>query len=416
MSAVRPLVATGAPAHTLFTRRADPARMPTPTARVRGTERSKIRVMFDLANASDRDLVRLEVGEPDFDTPSHVVEAASAAAAAGKTHYTSNAGLPALRTAISDTLATEYGVHHDADEITVTNGGMEALHLAALATVGPGEEVLIPSPAWPNYWMQARLADGVPVEVPMPEERGFALDPDRVVEHLSDDTAAVVLCSPSNPTGRVFDPDAMRAVVEAAADHDAYVVADEVYLGLTYDRDPAGLAGLTGHPEHLLTVGSCSKTYAMTGWRVGWLAGHEEVLDQVTKIHESTTACAGEVAQHAAIAALTGSQEPVREMFEAFRERRDYVYERIESMDGADCARPEGAFYAFLDVDLPGSSLEVAKHLLTEHGVVLAPGEGFGDAGAGRLRLSFANSLDRLEEGLERIEAAVEAGPDRLSA
>ncbi|NHX35309.1 MULTISPECIES: pyridoxal phosphate-dependent aminotransferase [Halolamina] len=381
--------------------------MPTPTERVRACERSKIRVMFDLAEAADRDLVRLEVGEPDFDTPEHIVEAAADAARAGETHYTSNAGLPELRAAISETLDRDYDVSYDPEQFVVTNGGMEALHLATLSTVGPGDELLLPSPSWPNYWAQARLADAVPVEIPMPESTGYALDADRVIERMSEDTGAVVLCSPANPTGQLYDPDEIRAVVDAAAEHDAYVLADEVYLGLTYDRDPTGIAALTGHPDHVLTIGSCSKTYAMTGWRVGWLGGPQEVIDEVTKIHESTTACAGSVAQHAAIAALTGPQDPVEEMYDAFAERRDYVAERIDAMDGVSAPTPDGAFYAFLDVDLPGSSLDVAKRLLRERDVVLAPGDGFGEAGEGKLRLSFANSLEQLEKGLDGIEAAV---------
>ena len=382
--------------------------MPTPTERVRACEPSKIRVMFDLAQAADRDLVRLEVGEPDFDTPDHVVEAAADAARAGETHYTSNAGLPELRTAIADTLHREFELEYDPGQITVTNGGMEALHLAMLATIEAGDELLLPSPSWPNYWTQARLADGVPVEIPMSEEEGYALDADRVIDRMSEDTGAVLLCSPSNPTGQMYDPEPMREVVAAAAEHDAYVIADEVYLGLVYDHDPVGIAALTGHPDHVLTVGSCSKTYAMTGWRVGWLAGPTEVLDEATKVHESTTACAGSVAQHAATAALTGPQEPVEEMYEAFAERRDYVVERVAAMDGVSCPTPDGAFYAFLNVDLPGSSLDIAKRLLREQDVVLAPGDGFGTAGEGKLRLSFASSLEDLEKGLDGIEAAVQ--------
>jgi len=381
--------------------------MSTPTERVRACERSRIRVMFDLAEAADRDLVRLEVGEPDFDTPEHIVEAAADAARAGETHYTSNAGLPELREAIAETLDRDYDVSYDPEQYVVTNGGMEALHLAVLSTVGPGDDLLLPSPSWPNYWTQARLADATPVEIPMPEETGYALDAERVIERMGDDTGAVVLCSPANPTGQLFDPGEIRAVVDAAAEHDAYVLADEVYLGLTYDRDPSGIAALTGHPDHVLTIGSCSKTYAMTGWRVGWLGGPGDVIDEVTKIHESTTACAGSVAQHAAIAALTGPQEPVEAMYDAFAERRDYVAERVDAMEGVSAPTPDGAFYALLDVDLPGSSLDIAKRLLRERDVVLAPGDGFGEAGEGKLRLSFANSLDQLEKGLDGIEAAV---------
>ncbi|WP_224333629.1 pyridoxal phosphate-dependent aminotransferase [Haloprofundus halobius] len=382
--------------------------MAGPTDRVRAVDRSSIRVMFDLAEATDRDLVRLEVGEPDFDTPEHVVDAAAEAARAGETHYTSNAGLPVVREAITETMADRFDVEVAADEVVVTNGGMEALLLAVLSTVGPGEELLIPSPGWPNYWAQARLADGVPVEVPMPADEGYPLDVDRVRDALNENTAAIVLCSPSNPTGRIYDADAVREVVAAAAEYDAYVIADEVYAGLSYDRDLTGIAALTGHPTHVLTVNSCSKTYAMTGWRVGWLCGPSEIIDEVNKIHESTTSCASSVAQHAALAALTGPQEPFEEMHEAFRDRRDYVVDRVDGIDGLGCPRPQGAFYAFLDIEMEGSSLDVAKELLTEYGVVLAPGDGFGDAGAGKLRLSFANGLDRLETGFDRIERALE--------
>jgi aspartate aminotransferase len=383
--------------------------MHEPTDRVQRAERSSIRVMYDLAESTDRDLVRLEVGEPDFDTPKHVIEAAASAARDGETHYTPNAGTPACRRAIRDAMAADYGVEHDVEEIAVTVGGMEALHLAALAAVGPGEELLYPGPAWPNYETQALLAEGVGVEVPMPAETGFGLDAGRLIERLGPDTAAVVLTTPSNPTGRVFDPEAIRAVVEAAGDHGAYVIADEVYAGLTYDREPRGVAAITGHPEHVLTVGSCSKTCAMTGWRLGWLAGDRSVLEEVIKVHESTTACASSVAQAAAVAALTGPQEPFEEMYDAFERRRDYVVDRIAGIDGLSAPRPEGAFYAFLDPEGVTDSLSFARYLLEEHGVVLAPGSGFGAAGEGRLRLSFAASMDRLKAGLDRIAAGIEA-------
>jgi len=383
--------------------------MHEPTDRVRRASRSQIRVMFDLAEATDRDLVRLEVGEPDFDTPAHVVEAAAEAARDGATHYTPNAGLPETRRAISEAMAADYGVEHVVDEVVVTVGGMEALHLATLAVVGPGEDLLYPGPAWPNYETQALLADGRPVEVPLSAADGYALAADGLVDRMGSDTAAVVLTTPSNPTGRVYDPDAIRAVVAAAADHDAHVIADEVYAGLTYDREPRGVAARTGHPDHVLTVGSCSKTYAMTGWRLGWLAGDRSVIDRVVTIRESTTACASSVAQYAAIAALTGPQAPFREMFDAFRRRRDYVVDRLAAMDGVTAPRPDGAFYAFLDPDVAAESLPLATHLLSEHGVVLAPGSGFGAAGEGRLRLSFANSMERLEAGLDRLEAGIAA-------
>lgn len=380
--------------------------------RTRSLERSKIRVMFGLAEEarreSDRDIVRLEVGEPDFDTPDHIVDAAAEAAHDGETHYTENAGIAPLREAIADTMARESGVEYEPGQVTVKNGAMEALSLSMMALAGPGDEVVVPTPAWPNYVNQVQLSGATPVEVPLPAESGFDLDPDLVADAIGEDTVAVILTSPSNPTGQVFDEDAVNEVVEVAADNDAYVVADEVYGRLTYDRDFRGVASYVDHPDRVLTVDSCSKTYAMTGWRLGWLAGPKPVVDAVTSIGESTTACTSSVSQHAALAALTGPQEPVAEMKAAFEERRDFVVERVAEMPVVSCPRPEGAFYAFLDVsNLPGTSFEIAKRLLSEYGVVTAPGDGFGDAGEGYLRISFANSLERIEEGLDRIEEMV---------
>ncbi len=373
------------------------------TERVAASERSAIRVMFDMAEAHDGELVRLEVGEPDFDTPEHVTEAAFEAARSGETHYTSNAGMPELREAIA---AGREG--RTAEDVVVTTGGMEALHLAMLTVAESGSEVVIPAPSWPNYAVQARLADATPIEVGLPEEEGFALDPETMIDAMTEETSVVVLTSPSNPTGRVFEPEAVREVAAAAAEHDAYVIADEVYRGLVYEGADRAMASYVDDPERVLTVDSCSKRYAMTGWRIGWLSGPTPVIDEVTKIHEATTACASSVAQHAALAAIEGPQEPVERMYEAFRERREYVVERIGSIPNVSAAPPEGAFYAFLDVGaLPGDTLSIAKRLLREHGVVTAPGNGFGEAGAGYLRVSFANDLPRLERGFDGIEAMV---------
>lgn len=372
------------------------------TERVAATERSAIRVMFDMAEAHDGDLIRLEVGEPDFDTPEHITEAAFKAARAGETHYTSNAGMAELREAIAN------GSEEISSEgVVVTTGGMEALHLAMLTVADPASEVVIPAPAWPNYRTQVRLADAVPIEVALPESEGFALDARTVIDAMDEKTSAVVLTSPSNPTGRVFDPEAVAEVTEAAAEYDAYVIADEVYRGLVYEGEDRPIASYVD-PERVLTVDSCSKRYAMTGWRIGWLSGPTQVIDEVTKIHEATTACASSVAQHAALAAITGPQAEKRAMYDAFSDRRECVIDRIDSIPAISAVPPEGAFYAFCDVSaLSGDTLSIAKRLLREYGVVTAPGNGFGEAGAGYLRVSFANDLDRIEAGFDGIEAMV---------
>lgn len=379
--------------------------------RTESIQRSPIREMFDLAQQyerTDADLVHLEIGEPDFDTPAHIVDAATQAVSEGATHYTANAGLPSLRRAIADDLA---GKNYDPEsEIIVTAGAMEALALTFLSVVDPGDEVLIPSPAWPNYWTQTAMAGGEPTEVPLNPADGFALDADRVIERISAETSLVVLTTPSNPTGQVYEKETIERVVSAAAEHDAYVVADEVYKDLTYDREMTSVVESTPHTDHVITLGSCSKTYAMTGWRVGWLAATPPVTEVATKLHESVTACAPAVSQYAAIAALTGSQEPVRSMHSAFSERREYVVDRVGELPAVSCPRPDGAFYLLVDVSSVGSdSATIAKQLLEDYGVVTAPGSGFGSRVDDHLRISFANDIARLEEGFDRFEEFLEA-------
>ncbi|MEF8851793.1 MAG: pyridoxal phosphate-dependent aminotransferase [Haloarculaceae archaeon] len=382
--------------------------------RVRDIEPQQIRVMFDRAAEAEAagasDLVHLELGEPDFETPAHVVEAAHEAATAGRTNYTHNAGTTELREAVADRLSGEGRTVDPDTGVVVTTGGVEALYLALLTVADPGEEVVVPTPAWPNPVSGAKLGGIDPVTVSMPADRGFEPHPDPVVEAIGPATAAVVLTSPSNPTGRVFAPNSVERVVDAAVEHDAFVLADEVYRELTYAETPPHVADVAApdQREWVLTVGSVSKTYAMTGWRVGWLSGPADVCSQVTKIHESTTSCVNTPAQYAALAALTGPQEPVREMRAAFRERRDFVVDRIGETPGVSAAEPEGAFYAFVDVSaLEGSSMAIAKRLLDEYGVVAAPGSAFGAGGEGHLRFSFANGRDRLAEGLDRFESMV---------
>lgn len=377
--------------------------------RATSIERSKIRYMFDLAQRHEsegRDLIHLEIGEPDFDTPKHIVDAAHDAARDGATHYTSNAGILELRKAIVDWMETEREVEMDPEtEVVVTTGAMEALHLAMLSIVDPGEEVIIPEPAWPNYSAQTRLAGGTPRLIPLREEHGFDLAPERISETITDETALVVLTSPSNPTGRVYSKETVRQVVETAAEHNAYVIADEVYSGIEYGEPTSSMVAMCDHPDQVLTVDSVSKKYAMTGWRVGWLTGPESILSQVEKLHESTSACAPAPSQHAAIAALEGEQKEAERMCEAYSERRDYLVDRLADIPDVSCHDPEGAFYAFVNVSALGpTSLEIAEQMLEEHGVVVAPGSGFGEAGQGYIRLSFANSLENIEAGLDRIE------------
>ncbi|MCY4730642.1 aminotransferase class I/II-fold pyridoxal phosphate-dependent enzyme [Natronomonas gomsonensis] len=382
--------------------------------RTERVSRSPIREMFDLAHEyRDRDLVHLEIGEPDFDTPEHIIDAASEALRDGATHYTSSTGTSELRNAISDDLGSEY-VYDPESEIIVTAGAVEALALACITVVDPDDEIIIPSPAWPNYQIQSIMTGAEVVDVPLDEAEGFALDTDLLIDQMSDETAAVLLTSPSNPTGQIFDTSSTAEVVEAAAEHDAYVIADEVYKDIVYDQEFQSVAGSTAHPEHVITVGSCSKTYSMTGWRVGWFAADETVVDAALEFHESIVTCAPAPSQKAAVEALTGDQSPVQSMLSAFSERRDYVVDRVDDLPNISCPEPDGAFYAFLDCsELEADSTTIAKQLLEEHGVVVVPGVGFGDHLDDYIRISFANSLDRLELGFDRIESYLESAETR---
>jgi aspartate aminotransferase len=365
---------------------------------------SEIRVMFERAQELD-DVVRLEIGEPHFDTPAHVIEAAADAARGGATHYTSTYGMSELRAAIAEKVRRDNDVPVDADGVIVTNGGIEALALSLLAVVDPGSEVVLPTPEWTNYAAQVELAGGEPVRVPLSPEDGFDLDADAVIERISDDTAAVVLCRPTNPTGRVYDEASVRAVAEEAADHEAYLVADEVYERLTYEGSRKSAAAL-GDPEWVLSVNSFSKGYAMTGWRLGWLAGPTDVVDAAHVIRQQLSLCSSSVAQHAGLAALTGPQEPFEEMVDAYRDRREDALERVAELPELDPVAPEGAFYLFCDASsLEGTSMDVAMRMLEEAGVSVTPGSAFGDAGEGYLRLSYATDRETLAAGFDRIEA-----------
>lgn len=364
-----------------------------------------MRAMVDRAEERGGDVVNLAFGDPDFDTPAHVVDAALDAATHGQTHYTSNFGIEPLREAI----ATEYADHGVAvdpdDEIAVTTGAIQGLAFAIMAVADPGDEVVVPTPAWPSYFTQIGVATASLTTVPLRPADDFALDADRVADAIGDDTAAVVLSTPSNPTGQVFDGDAITTVVDAAAEHDAWVIADEVYWRLVYDGTFESVASLTDY-DRVVVANSASKTYAMTGWRVGWLVGPAPFVDSLARLHQAFSTCASSVSQHALLAAMEGPQEPIQEMQAAYARRREYVVDRLESIPGIEAPAPQGGFYVFADVRALGeSSLDVATRLVDETGIVTAPGVGFGDAGEGHLRISFASSMADLETAFDRIEA-----------
>ncbi|MDL2293310.1 pyridoxal phosphate-dependent aminotransferase [Ruminococcaceae bacterium OttesenSCG-928-D13] len=366
---------------------------------------SDIRKIFNKAHEYET-VISFSLGEPDFSTPPEVAEAGCAAIRDGHTRYTLNAGILPLRQAVAQKLAAEHGVAYDpATEVTVTAGAMGALYLGLKAILDPGDEVIIPDPAWTNYVQQVIMSGGVPVRVDALESDGFRPTLDGLRAAITPRTRAIILNSPSNPTGALLDAATLAGVAALAEQHDLYVIFDEVYKHIRYTDGPfLGLCGLPGMRERCIVIDSLSKTYAMTGWRVGYAAGPAPVIGSITKFQENVYSAAATPSQYAALKALTGSQDAVHRMVAQYAARRDYVCKRVAEIPGLSCLPPEGSFYAFVNIGGSGLTSEAfAYDLLDKKQVVVVPGTAFGARGEGFVRLSFATSMAQLEQGLDRI-------------
>ncbi len=368
--------------------------------------------------AAGEHVIGFGAGEPDFATPVNVVEAAQRAAADRRMHgYTPAGGLPELREAIAEKTIRDTGYEAGASQVLVTNGGKQALYEVFQTLLDPGDEVLLPAPYWVSYPEQIRLAGASPVVVPTSAEDGYTATVDRLERHRTDRTKVLLFVSPSNPTGAVYDPEAVAEIGRWAVDNDLWVVTDEIYEHLVYgDAEFASMPVVVpALRDRCIIVNGVSKTYAMTGWRVGWALGPEDVISAATTVQSHLSSNVGNVAQAAALEAITGPQEIVDTMRAAFDRRRKLTVERLRAVDGVVCPEPRGAFYAFPDVsglldrDIGGTnvstSVEFAAALLEAVKVAVVPGEGFGAPGC--VRLSYALSDDELEEGLDRIATAV---------
>jgi len=359
--------------------------------------------------AAGRHVVHLEVGEPGGATPFHVVEAGLRALRDGHTRYVDPAGLPALRAAIAASLAWR-GVRATADRVVVVPGAKPMLFYALLSVLEPGDEVLIPDPGFPIYASVVRFAGAVPVRYPIDAATGF--DIARLAALITPRTRGLVLNLPANPTGVVATPDDLTALAELALAHDLTVVSDEVYGRIRYDGRADSIAALPGMGERTVIVDSFSKTYSMTGWRLGFGVVPAALVERVTMLVVNGTSCTPPFVQLAGLAALTGSQEPVAAAVECFERRRDSLVDGLNGLPGVHCSRPGGAFYAFPNVrqieECAGLSTEqLAARLLEVHGVALLPGTAFGPGGAGHLRLSFASATADLDVALDRIRECV---------
>jgi aspartate aminotransferase len=371
---------------------------------VRDLPRSGVRTMMEIAERTPG-TVRLEIGDPDFPTPAHVVEAALRAAQDGDTHYTSSAGIPELRGLLVEKLAARNGIDCSAENVVVTTGACGAIAFAFLALLAPGDEVLVPDPAWPNYRPLALAAGGAPIPYRLDPGRGFEPDLDALEAAISPRARVIVVNSPGNPTGSVFARPVVEALVELAARHDLWLLSDECYDELVFDGRPTSPAALA--PDRVIGVFSFSKTYAMTGWRVGYAVCPPEVARLLAQAQETLVSCVSTVSQRAAEAALTGPQEPVAAMLEAYRARRDVALAALEA-SGSGYVRPSGAFYVMVEIGEPSEPF--ARRLVEERRVAVTPGSAFGPNGEGMVRISLAASEEAIAIGLERLAEAA-AGP-----
>ena len=369
---------------------------------------SGIRVIFEKARQM-KDVVRLEIGEPDFDTPIHIKEAAKKALDEGFTHYTPFTGIEELRMAIAEKVKAENGIEADPrKEIAVTPGACSALYCAVLSTINPGESVLIPDPGWPHYEPCVRMAGGIPQHYPLLEENDFRLDVDDLSKRIDGTTKAIIVNSPNNPTGSALTRKDLEGIAQIAQENDLIVISDEVYEKIIYDTEHISIASLPNMRERTITINAFSKTYAMTGWRIGYAIAKEEIISQMAKLILYTSTCANSIGQKAAIAALKGPQSCVYEMVEKYRRRRDFVVKRLNEIPSVSCKMPKGAFYVFPNIKRYGlSSFDFVLLLLEKARVSMVPGSSFGEYGEGYVRISYATSLENLQEAMDRLEKAL---------
>jgi aspartate aminotransferase len=371
-----------------------------------------ITARFKQMRAQGIDVIGFGAGEPDFDTPPHIKQAAIAALEAGDTKYTPSSGTDALRKAICEKLQRDNGLSYEPSEVIVSAGAKHTLYNIMQAVLDPGDEVVIPTPYWVSYPEQVKLAEGVPGFVEAPESEGFRITAAAIRSVLTPRTRMLIVNSPSNPTGAAIDAEELRRIADLAVERDLIVVSDEIYEKLIYDgRRHDSIASFSQEIKaRTLTVNGFSKAYSMTGWRLGYVAGDRNVVAAMGRIQDQSTSNPTSFAQAGAVAALTGPQDAVTTMARAFEERRNVIVGRLNAIPGIRCAKPDGAFYVFPNVSgllsprLPDSDA-LAEHLLAEARVAVVPGTGFGAPQC--IRLSYATSMEQIQEGMNRIEAAV---------
>ncbi|MBX3070525.1 MAG: pyridoxal phosphate-dependent aminotransferase [Thermomicrobiales bacterium] len=376
-----------------------------------GTETAfEVLVRARALEAQGRDVVHLEVGEPDFDTPANIIEAGANALRTGWTHYGPAAGLPDLREAIASYLNSSRGTAYDASNIVVTPGGKPIMFFVIMALLEAGDEAIYPNPGFPIYESMINFVGAKAIPSPILESKDFALDVDQLPSLITPKTKLLIINSPANPTGGVLNRQEIARIAELAVEHDLTVLADEIYSEILYEGEHVSIATMPGMAERTIILDGFSKTYAMTGWRLGYGAMPAEFAQVIANLMVNSNSCTSMAVQRAGLEALTGPQDEVKAMVEAFRRRRDLIVDGLNAIDGISCLRPKGAFYVFPNITGVGmKSKPFADLLLNDFGVAGLSGTAFGQYGEGYLRLSYANSEENLKKALERIAGAVES-------
>lgn len=362
--------------------------------------------------AQGKHVIHLEIGEPDFDTPAHVVEAGKKALDEGWTHYGPTLGYEDIRAAIAEHVSSSRGVSISPAEVCVAPGGKPMIFFPILAIVEPGDEVILPNPSFPTYASAVRFAGGIPISIPLIEANEFSFDMQRLRDAITPRTKLLILNSPANPTGGVIPPEDIAEIARLAHQHNFFVFTDEIYSRMWFDAAPRSILSEPGMKDRTILLDGFSKTYAMTGWRLGYGVMPAVLIDAMQKLLVNAVSCTASAVQRAGLAALQGDQSPVEHMMEEFRARRTLFTGLLNEMPGVRCRLPKGAFYAFPNISATGySSEELAHRLLTEAGVAALPGTAFGEYGEGYLRFSYANSRENLTEAARRMHSWLLAHP-----
>lgn len=359
--------------------------------------------------AEGKEIIHMQIGEPDFDTPSNIVEAGISALKGGYTHYVANSGMPEVKDAIVDYCKKYKNIDTKREEVVVVPGGKPTMLFSILALVEEGDEVIYPNPGYPIYESLIRFVGGIPVPMPLVEKNDFRVDIEDFKSKINEKTKMVIINSPANPTGGILTEEDIRSIADAIRGKGIFVLSDEIYARVIYDGPkPVSIATMPGMKDYTIILDGFSKTFAMTGWRLGFGIMHEEIAKKVDRLIANSTSNTAAFTQLAGKEALEGPQDSVDKMIEEFRARRDYIVDRLNSIEGISCKKPQGAFYVFPNITETGlKSEELAEYLLNEAGVAVLDGFSFGSYGEGHVRLSYATSMENIRLALDKIEGAV---------